>query len=120
MIEFMRAGGVGMLFVLLTGLGVLATAAYFAVQPKDHLLSMVRGLSVAVVFFTLASVAANLATVFYTVPNNEELAKSADLPLIIMIGIGESLTPAVLGFGLLALSWVAAAVGLRRQGPRFA
>ena len=62
-----------------------------------------------------AGVAADLATVFTQVPANPELAGSDQLPLIVMVGIGESMAPAILGFGVLSLVALVASVGLRRM-----
>jgi hypothetical protein len=49
------------------------------------------------------------------VPANPEWAKGPDLPLVVMIGIGESLTPAILGFSVLAIAWLVGAFGQRRM-----
>ena len=52
-------------------------------------------------------------------PNNDEWAHSPDMPLIVMYGLGEAVTPAVLGFTALSLAWMFVAVGMRRiQEPQ--
>lgn len=117
MLEFVKAGGVPGLFVLLMGLLTLGTAVWFMAKPADRHIGMIRSLSVATVFVVLAAIAADLAAVFTHVPNNPEWAQSPDLALIVMTGIGEALAPAVSGFSLLALSWLATASGVRRLGP---
>jgi hypothetical protein len=38
--------------------------------------------------------------------------------LIVMTGIAESLTPAILGGAFLTLTWIVTAVGMRRLGDR--
>lgn len=117
MLEFVKAGGVPGLFVLLMGFATLGTAVWFMAKPADRHIGMIRSLSVATVFVVLAAIAADLAAVFTKVPANPEWAHSPDLALIVMTGIGEALAPAVSGFALLALSWLATAAGVRRLGP---
>ena len=86
-------------------------------KPTDRHIGMIRSLSVATVFVVLAAIAADLAAVFTNVPGNPEWAQSPEMPLIVMIGLGEALAPAISGFTLLALSWLATAAGVRRLGP---
>ena len=116
MMEFVKAGGLPGLMVLLFGFFTLGAAIHFMFRPKGSHIGMIRGLSMATVFTVLAAVAADLATVFTRVPNTPEWAGSPDMPLIVMTGIGESLTPAISGFGLLALAWLATAAGVRKLG----
>lgn len=116
MMEFFAAGGWPMIVVLLFGALTLVGAAAFFRKPEERHIGMIRGLSVATVFAVLCGVCADLAAVFTKVPNNPEWAQSPDLPLIVMTGLGEALTPAILGFSLLALAWMVTAVGVRRLG----
>lgn len=114
MIEFFRAGGWPMFLVLAFGALTFGAAVALARRPKEETVGMVRAMSVATVFAVLSGIAADLAAVFTHVPNHPEWAESPDMPLIVMIGLGEALAPAILGFSLLALAWMVAAVGVRR------
>ena len=116
MMEFFAAGGWPMIVVLLFGALTLVGAGAFFHKPEERHIGMIRGLSVATVFSVLCGVCADLATVFTKVPSTPEWAQSPDLPLIVMQGLGESLTPAILGFSLLSLAWLVTAVGVRRLG----
>ena len=60
----------------------------------------------------------NIAAVMYKVP---ELfaGKAADAMLrVAMVGVGESLSPVILGGAFLTLAWLVAAVGMRRLSDR--
>lgn len=109
------AGGAPMVVIVLFGLVALLVAARFAWRPDRAQLPWLGGLSAAVFFSIPAGVAADLATVCTQVPANPELAGSDQLPLIVMVGFGESMAPAILGFGVLSLVALVASVGLRRM-----
>lgn len=115
MLEFFRAGGFVMFFVLAFGVLTLGVAARYAFEPREHHTAMIRALSASTVFSVLCGTAANLATVFATVSQNDEWRHSPDMPFIVMMGIAESLTPAMLGFSLLSLAWLVTAAGVRRS-----
>jgi len=112
--EFMRAGGVPIWIVLVFGLVALLTAVLFAWRPSERRAAILRSLSTATVFAILSGFVSCIAAVMFKVPQHPEWAKSPDRTLIVMTGIGESLTPAILGFTMLSLVWLLAAVGNRR------
>ena len=114
MIDFFRAGGFSMVFVLLFGLLALAAAVRFALWPDVRLSDMLRALTVATLFSVGSGLFSDIAAVCTKVPRNPDWAKGPDLPLIVMTGIGESMAPGVLGCSLLAIAWLIAAVGHRR------
>jgi hypothetical protein len=74
----------------------------------------VRSFSGATAFSIVSGVCLNLATVGSKVPAGLEWENRPKLPLIVMVGIAESLAPAILGFMLLSLAWTVMAVGYRR------
>jgi hypothetical protein len=115
MMEFLKAGGFAIWYVLALSLSLLAICAHFAYRPRAKQLALVRGLTWALVFGIASAVATNVLAVFSKVPNNEEWAHSPDMPLIVMVGLGEAITPAVLGFTFLSLSWLLVAFGMRRE-----
>lgn len=116
MMAFMQAGGLGIWFVLIFGLLTGAASVGFVLHPDPRREALVQALSRAAVFSVLAAVSANLATVAWQVPQHAEWSKSPDMPLIVMTGIAESLTPAILGFSLLGIAWFITAFGVRRGG----
>lgn len=114
MFELMREGGMPMWVVLLFGGATLVQAIRFAVRPDERQIGVFRSLSAATVFAVLSGTAADIGAVLHKVPNTPEWAQSPDLHLIVMTGFGESTSPAILGFTLLALAWFVLAVGMRR------
>ncbi|MBW2533692.1 MAG: hypothetical protein JRI55_19545 [Deltaproteobacteria bacterium] len=116
--NFLRAGGFGMWLVLATGAATLVTAILFARKPDERRMSLMRGLTWATIFSVLTAVSSNVAAVMFKVPTNPEWSHSPDLHLIVMTGLGESLTPAIVGFAFLTLTWIVASVGMRRLADR--
>lgn len=114
MLDFFRAGGFGMWFVLLFGLIDLVVAGLFAARPERRRVGIIVALGAATLFSVGNAVASDLAAVCTHVPGNPEWANSPHVHLIIMQGIAESLTPAVLGCSLLTLVALAVSVGYRR------
>jgi hypothetical protein len=114
MIKFFHAGGFSMWVVLLFSLIVLVAAVRFALRADLRKLSIVRAMTWALVFAALSGVVTNFMAVMWNIPKNDEWARSPDLPLIVMQGLGEAVTPAVLAFTVLALVWLLVAVGTRR------
>lgn len=114
MLEFMRAGGVPIWVVLVLGLFALGGGLRFALRPKEGGEAVLRGLGAATTFAVLSAVSANVAMVFWRVSQVPELAERPDVHLVVLVGLAEALTPAILGFTLLALTWAAIAMGRRR------
>lgn len=113
MLTFFISGGWMMFVVVATAIPMLVTAVKFARNATPHGLSLVRALTMATVFASVAGVVANLATVGRAVASNPELMKEALANLL--WGINEALSPAILGFGLVTITWILVAFGVRRM-----
>jgi hypothetical protein len=118
MMDFLRAGGIGTWVVLLFGLITLVSAAIYAFRPTERRAGFLRGMSQATLFATLAGTTTGFAAVMSKVPSRPQWAHSPDMPLIVMTGLGEALTCAIIGFVMLALCWLMGAVGNRRLVDR--
>lgn len=116
MYEFLRMGGFPMWFVLAFGSLTLAAAISFARHPVERSVGLIRSLSVATVFIILSGVAGGLTMMSVRIPQTPEWANDPKLALIVMAGIGESLTLAIVGFAFLAVAWLVTALGVRRMG----
>ena len=116
MIEFLRSGGYGAVAVLLVGLFLLATSAWFAVRKDGRVRGFLEALGRALVFFSLTGTVTGFAqTLRYAAeraPAGEERA------VALLLGLGESLGSLILGFAFLGLSWLLIAVGQRRIDAR--
>ena len=114
MMDFMREGGYAMWVVLLFGGITMTAAVIFALRPREEQLGFIRGMSTATVFAIISGVAADLGATFHNVANREESHNFPDLAVHTMVGLSESMSPAILGFTMLGIVWFIMAVGLRR------
>jgi hypothetical protein len=112
-----REGGYPMWFVIAFGLASLVGAARFVRSADRRQLGFVVGMSVATLFSILNGIAADLAAVGHNVPKFFEDTKT---PLAFVYGQGfaEAMSPGVMGFTLLSLTWLVAAVGLGRAAQK--
>jgi hypothetical protein len=118
MLEFFLAGGVPMLGVVVCGLAALIAAVRFAISPDKRKVAAIVSLSLAALASSALGFAACLATVFATIGKMEEWQKPEVLPLVLIQGAQESLSPPILGLALLTVIWLVMAVGYRRLAPR--
>jgi len=115
MLEFIRSGGIVMFVILAFGGATLVVAAMHARRPTVRRYDLVKSLSVATVFATLTGTAAGFAAVMHKVPLSPEWSHSPDLHLIVMTGLGEATSNAILGFAIMAICWMLVAIGTRRE-----
>jgi hypothetical protein len=109
---FILAGGFPMIVILVVGAIALVGAVRFALTPVAGRLPYLGALSLAVAATSFAGMCADLLTVSVKVP--AMLTSSDDLAIILLVGFGESLTPAILGAAIVAVIALLVAVGLRR------
>lgn len=114
MVELMKAGGWSMWFVLLLGLGALVAAGLFVARADLRKLALVRALTWA----TLLSIGSGLCANFAAVMTYGARTEDPDLARIVMQGLAEAVTPAILGCTMLSISWLLVAVGTRRVQDR--
>jgi hypothetical protein len=115
MVRFILAGGFGMFLLLAIGLPMIVVAARFAWNANAQRLSLIRALTIALAFATLAGVTSDLMSVAKHVAGNEDWLKEP-LPYLLE-GFGESMTPAILAGSLASIAWILVAFGVRRM-PR--
>jgi hypothetical protein len=111
----MVAGGMPMVVILIFGLWALLSAGSFALRPAAGRLGPIAAQALAVLCASATGVAANLIAVSIKVPGNPEWAQSPELPLILLQGFGEALSPLVLGGSVVTVVALITSVGLRRM-----
>jgi hypothetical protein len=114
MVEFMRAGGWSMWFVLLLATASLVSAGLFVARADLRKLALVRALTWATLLSVASGLFANVATVMTYVAHENP----PGLHLVVMQGLAEAVTPGILGCTMLAISWLLVAVGTRRVQDR--
>jgi uncharacterized membrane protein YhaH (DUF805 family) len=116
--RFLIAGGWSTWMVLLLGGICLVCAVRFAWRPDGQRLPIVRALTWATVFAILAGLASNLIAVLSRVSSDEPPPGAGPRHQMLLAGVAESLTTVLLGFTVLALTWMFVAVGMRRMQDR--
>lgn len=103
-----------MWFLLAFSLLTLLTSARFAAGPSSLRLRAALAFGAATLFTTLTCIAADLAMVGHHAP--EYLAQHAELSLgvVVLQGVGEAMSPAILGFTVLSLVSLVLALGFYR------
>ncbi len=113
MLGFMRAGGFNMWVLALLAIPALWTAVQFARNADPHRLSILRALTLAIVFCTITGFVTGLVATCHYVAGSPEVLEDP-LP-ILLIGFAESCANLVLGGGIVTLTWILIAVGVRRM-----
>lgn len=111
MIEFFKDGGWSMFVILLFGALALATGAYHAARPDERHEGFLKWMSMATLWATLAGVASDFGATFHFTTRIEDDSERART---VLEGLGESMSPLVMGFALLALAAFLGAIGRRR------
>lgn len=112
--EFFRMGGFPMLVIVVFGLLGVVNAARFAWAPGPGRVAYQVAIGVSVLFAGVGGVAIDLIAVAVQVPQHPEWIADAGLPLVLLQGLGEALTPLVLACGVLIAQALLVALGLRR------
>jgi hypothetical protein len=115
----MPPGVIITLFVAIVGLGALWTAIRFAIRPTEHGLAVLRPLSTTTTFAALTAFLLGITNALVGVIRHLEAATdpaaTAAAWRTFLAGLAEGTVPLILAFALLAVAWLLAAVGLRKQ-----
>ncbi|HXW03759.1 MAG TPA: hypothetical protein VD833_00890 [Vicinamibacterales bacterium] len=98
---------------LLVGICPLAVAVVYALRPTERALAFARPVSLAAIFAGISGLTGGVAMGLKrlaTVPD------AIDSPGFYM-GLAESLVPAFVNFGFLAVAWLLVAAGMLRRRP---
>jgi hypothetical protein len=110
------AGGAPMFVIVVFGLVAIAAAGRFAWAPGPGRFGHIAALCTSVAFASIAGSAVDLIVVANNVPQHPEwwADQPGGLGAIVLVGIGEALSPVVLGFSMISIAALITAVGLRR------
>ena len=104
-----------MWFLLAFGALTLISAARFAARPEPLRLRLSLALGVATSFATATAICADLAQVGHQVPDYMARHPALSLSALLLQGVAESMSPAILGFTVLSLTALIVALGFHRQ-----
>jgi hypothetical protein len=113
MLDLLREGGGPMLFVLIFGLLTFAAAAAFAARGDRRRLGFITWMGLATALSVAGGICADLAAV-----GHHGLERCAahhiEASACLLVGLAESMAPGIVGFTLLSLAAMLAAVGMSR------
>lgn len=112
--QFFLNGGFPMWVIMVFGLLGVVNAGRFAWAPSPGRIGYLVAIGLAVLFAGIGGTATDIMTVCFHIPQNDEWAHSPDLHLILLQGLGESLSPIIFASGLLMAQAILAGLGLRR------
>jgi hypothetical protein len=125
MLTLIREGGFSMWIILLLGVVTLVAAGVYAMRGDRHATGFIEWMNRATLYSTLVGVVSDLAAVGHHVsgmmsgewkppPGNDGLTPT----IAMLMGFGESMAPAIVGFAILSMSALLTAIGHRRMAAR--
>ncbi|MGE5127553.1 MAG: hypothetical protein ACM3PV_14775 [Betaproteobacteria bacterium] len=112
----MAPGIIITLFVALAGLLALGTSIRFALRPTERGLAVLRPLSATTTYAALAAFLLGITNALVGVVRRLEGGGDPAVAWrTFLAGLAEGTVPLILACALLAVAWLLAAVGLRRQ-----
>jgi hypothetical protein len=115
MVTLFQEGGFPMWFLLAFGALLLIASARFAIRPDGGRLRLAFALGAATLFTMVTAISADLATVGHQVPTYLARHPEATLAVVLLQGVAESLSPAILGCTVLTLAALCIALGFHRE-----
>jgi hypothetical protein len=103
------------LLTLILSVVPLVMAGVYLARPTERHLALMRPLSLAGLFATIAGSVLGFINVLRLLWTRE---LTAETYRIVAVGAAESLVPLFVGFGALTVAWLLVAVGMGRQGAR--
>ena len=103
------------LLTLILGCVPLVMAVVYVIRPTEQHLALMRPLSLAGLFASIAGAVLGFINVLRFVWTRE---LTAETYRVIAVGSAESLVPTLVGFASLTAAWLLVAVGMGRQGAR--
>jgi len=110
-LDVMANAGVMALASMLVGVLPLATGIAYAIWPNEQRLTLMRTLSLATVFASVAGVTLGFISELRFVARSSTVTFSPQ----VVTGIAESLVPLFFGFGCLTVGWLSVTLGLWRR-----
>lgn len=97
---------------MLVALVPLGMAILYAIRPSEQRLALMRPLTVGALFAGLSSTAVGFMNILQGIAaTGSQIAWDR-----VALGTGEALVPLFLAFGVLAVTWLLVAVGMRQAG----
>jgi hypothetical protein len=115
MLILIREGGFPIWFLLAFAGLSLISGARFAMRPEPARLRLALALAASTLFTTLTAICAALATVGHQAPHYLATHPELTLASVLLQGVAESLSPAIIGCTVLTLAASFIALGCYRE-----
>lgn len=112
--DFIRDGGFGMYPILILGGLTLLVAGYYGARTDPKVRAVLRAMTRSLAYFTCAATVLDVAAVLTFVTRSDGPVLD-DRAGVVLLGLRESLHPAILGFAILAVAHLLAAAGERTK-----
>jgi hypothetical protein len=101
--------------IIALGLFTVGVAVSFMIRPTEVKLGFIRPLSVATTYASIVGFVTGLALTLSRI--SWELKPGAGLgnSALFLGGVSEALVPAIVGFSLLTVAWIAVSLGMRKH-----
>ncbi len=110
----MTMGIIITVLIVLLGLFTLSMSVSFFLKPTEVKLGLVRPLSVATTYASVVGLTSGLAVALFNMAQALENPQASPAGQFVG-GVSEALIPAIIGFSLLTVSWLAISLGMRRH-----
>jgi hypothetical protein len=110
-LEVLANAGIMALASMFVGVLPLTMGIVYAIWPNEQRLTLVRTLSLATVFASVAGVAVGFINELVFISRGETVTLSREA----VIGAAESLVTLFVGFGCLTVAWLCVTIGLWRR-----
>jgi hypothetical protein len=110
-LETLANAGLMALASMFVGILPLAMGIVYAIWPTEQRLTLMRPLSLATVFASVAGVAIGFINSLVPIARGETVTLSP----VFVTGVAESLVTLLTGFGCLTIAWLCVTIGLWRR-----
>src|SRR5437764_558803 len=117
MANLILEGGFPVFFLLAFGLSAMAFAVRFATAPSWRVLRTTLALCAATLLTSINGMFVAFSAVGHQAPQYLKHHPASSLSEVVLLGIGESMSPGILGFTVLSLVALILALGVYRQNP---
>jgi hypothetical protein len=117
MATLVREGGFQVFFLLAFGLLAMIFAVRFAIAPSRRVLRTCLCLCAATALTAINGIFAAFSAVGHQAPEYVKSHPGSTLAEVTLLGLGESMSPGILGFTVLSLIALILALGVWRDNP---
>jgi hypothetical protein len=120
MLDIFAEGGYPMWFLLAAALALLIAAGNYAARPSVPRLELTKALGLTTLLSIAMGTAADVSAVGHHAPEYLSRHPGETLASVVLQGVGEAMSPSILGFSCLTLAGALVSLRLLRKGGEMA